>query len=296
LRLAIQCFEQAIKLDPQYALAYAGLADCYGVLRVYGWMSWETSRPPAYAAIMQAAALAPSLWEVNFSRGVYTIHFEHAWREAGPHFQNAIAINPRASDAQVYYGMFLALMGRADDAVRQTVLARQLDPLSPFIHALASAILYNLRDFDGAERAAEQALELQPDYLFGLWTCGLALCALGCNEKGIEALERAATLSRAPVFVGILGLGYARGGRLEDANRLLRELEDRGSRGEYVPAFAPLAIYVGQGDLQAIRRALSKVLAEATSPVSLFATVGDPLEASWSDPEIHRLLFEFYGR
>lgn len=78
LRVAIQCFEQAIKLDPGYALAYAGLADCYGILRVYGRMPAEAGRPPAHAAMTRAMTLAPSLWEVNFSRAFYTFYFERA--------------------------------------------------------------------------------------------------------------------------------------------------------------------------------------------------------------------------
>jgi serine/threonine protein kinase/Flp pilus assembly protein TadD len=295
VRLAIQCFEQAIKLDPQYALAYAGLADCYGILRVYGWVSAETGRPPAHAAMTQAMALAPSLWEVNFSFAFYVFFFERAWREAGPHFRTAIAINPRSSIAQGYYGLFLAMEGRAEDAVAQTTLARQLDPLSPIIHGLASVTLNTLGRFGAAESAAQQALELQPAYLLGLWARGLALCGLGRNKEAVEELERAAALSRAPMFVGILGLGYARAGRLDDADRLLRELEDRASRGEYVPAFASLTIYVGQGDLPAIRLALSKVLAEATPPLTLRGVSGPFLEVFRSDPEIHRLLFELYG-
>jgi len=295
LRAAIQCFEQTIKLDPQYALAYAGLADCYGILRFYGWMSNQEARTPAHAAMTQAMALAPSLWEVNFSRAFYTFYFERAWREAEPHFQKAIAINPRSSLAQVYYGQFLTTAGHPEDAVKLATLACQLDPLSPFIRCLASSIQSTLGRFEAAEQAAQQALELQPDYLFALWLRGLALCGLGRNEEAVEPLERAATLSRAPIFVGLLGLGYARAGRGDDATRLLRELEDRGSRGEYIPGCAPLAIYVGQNDLPAIRQALAKAIAEATPPLTLRVTMGQFLEALRSDPEIRRLHFELYG-
>ena len=136
VRLAIQCFEDAIRLDPRYPLAYAGLADCYGILRVYGWVSADYGRPPAHAAVTQAMTLGPSLWEVNFSRGFYAFYFERVWREAGPYFEKAIAINPRSSLARAYYGIFLATEGRAEDAVSQTMLACQMDPLSPFICGL----------------------------------------------------------------------------------------------------------------------------------------------------------------
>jgi tetratricopeptide (TPR) repeat protein len=132
--------------------------------------------------------------------------------------------------------------------------------------------------------------------LFGLWVLGLALCGLGRNEDAIEPLERAVTLSRAPIFVGNLGLAYGRAGRIDDATRLLRELEERSSRGEFVAAFTSVCIYAGLGDLPAIRRSLSKALTEATPVVSLCMTGGHFLEAFRSDPEIDRLLFELYGR
>jgi serine/threonine protein kinase/tetratricopeptide (TPR) repeat protein len=295
LRLAMQCFEQAIKIDPAYALAHAGLADCYGILRVYGWISAEEGRPKAQAAMTKAMALAPAVWEANFSRAIYWFYFERSWREAELYFKKAIEINPRSSLAQVYYGVFLAVDGRAEEAAPHTTLACQLDPLSPIIHALAATTLSVAARFDAAERAARQALELQPEHLVGLWFLGLALCGLERYEEAIGALERAVVLSRAPTYVGFLGLAYARAGRLDDATRLLSELEDRGIRGEYIPAYAALAIYAGQGDLAAMRRSLSKALAEATPLLTLRCIACLLPETFQSDPEINRLLAELYG-
>jgi len=295
LRLAMQCFEQAIKIDPEYALAYAGLADCHGILRVYGWISAEEGRPKAHAAMTKAITLAPSSWEANFSRAMYWFYFERSWRESEHYFKKAIEINPRSSLAQVYYGVFLATGARAEEAVEHTTSARQLDPLSPIIHALAATALTVAARFDAAERAARQALELQPEHLVGLWFLGLSLCGLERYAEAIGALERAVTLSRAPTYVGFLGLAYARAGRLDDANRLLSELEDRGSRGEYIPAYGPFAIYAGQGDLAAMRRSLSKALEEATPLLMLRCITCLFPETFQSDPEMNRLLSELFG-
>jgi tetratricopeptide (TPR) repeat protein len=239
--------------------------------------------------------LAPSLWEVNFSRAFYLFYFERRWRDAEPHFAKAITINPRSSLAQAYFGLFLTTIGRAEDAVTHTTLACQLDPLSQIIHGLTASTLSTLGRFDQAEHLARRALELQPDYLFGLWCHGLALCGLGRNEEGVASLERAVFLSRAPIFVGIMGFGYAWAGRSEDATRLLHELEDRGSRGEYIPAFSRLAIYVGLGDLAGIRRALSRAIAEADAPLTVRVICGRFLEKFRYDPEIDRLHLELFG-
>jgi TolB-like protein/Tfp pilus assembly protein PilF len=295
MHLAIRCFEDAIKLDPRYALAYAGLADCYGILAGYAWMLPKDARLPAHAAVMQAMNLAPSLWEVNFSRGFYAFWFESSWRKAERYFQEAILINPRSSLARVYYGLLLGTDGRADDAVAQTMLACQGDALSPLIHALTSSVLYTVKRFDEAERMAQHALELQPGYLLGLWTRGMALCALGRHDEAIEMLERLVTTLPAPLSLGLLGLAYARGGRLGDAARLLHELEDRSSRGEYVPTRALLHIYVGLGDTAAIRRALAETLAEGTAPYAFRTTSSPFLEGYRNDPEIDKLLSKLYG-
>ena len=191
IRLAIQCFEQTIQLDPDYALAYAGLADCYGILVVYGWMPASEGRIPAEAAMTKSLALAPELWEVNYSRAFYQFYFERHWHAAEPYFQKAIDIHPRSALAQVYFGMFLAAEGRAEDSIPKTKLACQLDPLSPIIYALAAGAQVVLGRFEEAQQLARRGRELQPDYLLGLWIDGLALSGLGRNQEAIQALEHA---------------------------------------------------------------------------------------------------------
>lgn len=108
-------------------------------------------------------------------------------------------------------------------------------------------------------------------------------------------LERAVALSRAPIYVGLLGFVYARAGRLDNASRLLSELEDRASRGEHVPAFARLFIHIGQGDVAAVRSSLAMAVEEFVPPLTLQVTSGKFIQALRSDPEINRMLFELYG-
>jgi len=166
--LAIRLFEQAIALDPDYTLAYAGLADCYGILRGWTWVSDATSSPPAEAALKRAMALDPKLPEVQFSQGLFIFCFKRAWLQAEPYFRRALELNPRSSLAQVYYGYFLAAAYRLDEASAQVRVALDLDPLLPYVHALGALALYACRAYPEAERLARQALDLQVDYLFGL--------------------------------------------------------------------------------------------------------------------------------
>jgi serine/threonine-protein kinase len=295
VRLGMKCFQQALELDPGFALAWAGLADCYGILRVYGWISHQEGKPPALAAVTKAVELAPELWEVNISRAIYAFYFVANWREAGPHFQKAIDKNPRSSLAHAYYGIFLALDRRPEEALSHVTLACQLDPLSPFIYGLSSLSLQTAGQFEPALRLACQSVELQADYLFGNWAKGVSLCLLGRNEEAIETLEKVIVASRAPLYIGLLGTAYSRAGRRDDANRLLHELEDRGSRGEFIPASSLLSIYAGLGDIPAIRQALSSAQAESTPAFSLTATSTLFLDKFRSDPEINRMLVEIFG-
>ena len=295
VRLGMKCFQQAIEFDPQLALAWSGLADCYGILRVYGWISHEEGKPPALAAVTKAVALAPELWEVQFSRGIYALYFVSNWRESGPHFEKALKINPRSSIAQAYYGVFLALDRRPDESFAHVTMASQLDPLSPFIHGLASLTYMIPERFELALRSACQAVDLQPDYLFGQWAKGLSFCLLGRNEEAVETLEQVVATSRAPIFVGLLGTAYGRAGRRNDALRLLNELETRSGRGEFVAAFTLLSVCAGLGDFPAIRQALASVQAESTPIFSLTATSTLFLNELRSDPEINRMLIEIFG-
>ena len=208
LHTAIDCFEQAVALDTGYALAYAGLADCYCILRVYGWVSAQDSRTRAFDAVSRAAELDPTLGEVRYSQAFVTFCFDPSWRRAEPHFKEAIALGPRSSLAQVYYGLYLAARYRFGEATPHVDAARELDPLSPFVQAVAGLTAYLAGRFDQANTGARRALELQPDYLLGLWVLGLAQCGLNRCEEAIATLERAAALSRAPIFVGMLGLAY----------------------------------------------------------------------------------------
>ncbi|WP_353267011.1 protein kinase [Gemmatimonas sp.] len=290
VRVAIQCFEQAIVLDPNYALAYCGLADCYGILRVYGWTRAEDNRDKAAAAVARAMELDPGLAEANFSLAFYTFYFERRWRDAERHFARARELGPRVSLHHLYSALYYAIETSPAEIHRHAQVASDLDPLSPFVQALQSTAYWIVGEFETSERLAAHALELQGDYLLGLWAHGVALTGLGRHAEGIRRLEQSVAMSRAPFFVSILGLALARGGRVAEARQLLAELDERASRGEFIPAFSRLAVHVGLGDMDGVRRELTMAVAEVTPPFSLWVSSGPYLAAFRSDPEVARLL------
>jgi TolB-like protein/Tfp pilus assembly protein PilF len=296
LRMAIQCFEQSIALDPDYALAYASLSNCYAILNFYGWLPDSVAQPKAQAAMTKATTLEASLWECTLSKALYGLYFEQEWRQAETPLRQALALNPRSSLTCVYYGWFLTLAGREREAVDILERARELDPLAPLIRGITAGGLCILRRFDAAERAAREALELQPDYIQALWWLGMACLGQQKYEDALQQLERVVALSRTPLFVGMLGLGYGFAGRFEEAHQLLRELDERGSRGEHVPPCAPLAIHVGLGDILAVRDGLRMVATRAAQQCIVRTALGPFLSGTLrTDPEIDRAHIELFG-
>jgi serine/threonine-protein kinase len=294
VRQAIKAFEEAIRLDPEFALAYSGLSDCYGILRAYGWISAEDGGPAAFAAMSKAVALTPDSAEVIFSRGFYAFYLGR-WRDAGSDFQKAVLCNPQSSIGHAYMAIFHAMTRHTDEAATHVIEACRNDPLSPYIHCATSCSLFLLGHIDKAAAHAQKGLDLQPNYVFGLWMLGLSLSALGRYREAIEALEQVVTISRSPMFVGILGCAYHVAGRTDDGNRLLGELEERRSRGEFVPAMSFLNIYAGARDVPAVRRALAESIAERCPVFNMSLTSFPVVETLRDDPEINRMLVELLG-
>jgi TolB-like protein/DNA-binding winged helix-turn-helix (wHTH) protein len=293
LRTAIKNFEQSIKLDPNNALAFAGLADCYSILAFYGWMPTGEARRPAYEALQSAVTIAPNMWETNYARGMHIIAFDRTWRSALPHFQTAVALNPRSALAHTYFAVNLAMAGRTEEAIAQAELGRRIDPLAPFAHAQAAVAFAVLGRLEAAESAARHAIELQSDFLPALWALGGILCRLERSEEAIAYFEKAVQISRAPCFVGWLGCGLARAGRAADAHRLLSELDERGSRGEFIPPLARLQIHIGLGDVAAILATLVAAIELWTHPLALRFVMD--VQSFRTDPEIDRLYVDLFG-
>jgi TolB-like protein/Tfp pilus assembly protein PilF len=287
--IAIRSFEQAIAFDSDFALAYAGLSDCHSTLRINGWVSDAANRPPAEAALRRAMALDPMLPEVQFSQGLFIFYFERAWLQAESYFRRAIELNSRWSLAHASYGLFLAAAYRHDEAMAQVNVALDLDPLSPLVHAFGAFVQCTGGAYPEAERLARRALDLQPDYLFGLVWLANVLTATGRVAEAIPVAERVVALSRAPSFVGWLGVVYGLAGRTDDLTRLEHELEERRSRGEYIPPVSLVLFAMGRGDGAMIGRALEHCLADNTPFASLRA-FGPFLDAWRTDGAIDALL------
>jgi serine/threonine protein kinase/tetratricopeptide (TPR) repeat protein len=294
LRLAIQSFERAITLDADYALAYAGLADSWALYRPYGWLPIEACHAQAKAAVERAMALAPELAEVQFAQALHVLYFDRHWRHSEPFFRRAIEINPRWSLARAFHGVALAGMYRLDEARVEAAAAIELDPLSPFIHGAAGMAYFAGGDVASAEQAARRALQLQPDFLMGVWLLAIALDDKGELDEAARLMEQTTALSRAPIFVSMLGKIYALLRRPGGCARIEAELDERRTRGEYIPRACGVMIAVGRRDVGLLRAALRACIEEQTCWLTVRMGPGPLLETFRSDPEVNALLDRIY--
>ena len=225
IRRGLECFEKAKALDPNFALAHAGMAEVYSLLGFYGYVRESIVMPQAKAAALRALELDPSLDEPHGA--LITVHFlyEWDWAASAAEFDRAIAKNPNAVSALTYRALELGLVhGRSDEALTLAKKVEVLDPLSPYAFGLQGAILMCAGRFDDGLELMRQAQEVHQN----VWTVtrieGLLLALRGDYAQSLEVLQRAAELSaRHPWVVANLGDVYRLAGDRESARPYFEE-------------------------------------------------------------------------
>src|SRR5579864_3849381 len=289
LQRSISYYDQAVVQDPNYALAYAGLADSYGLLGSYGVESASQSDPRAKAAAVKALQLDDSLAEAHSSLGMIYFFDEWKWPLAEREFQRAIALNPNYSIAHTWYGLNLAAVGRFDEALTQVRRAQELDPLSLIVDTDVGRILYLSRHYGQAIEAYRKVLDLDPNFGRAHTRLGMALAAEREFGPAREEFRKALQLSGPdPYIYGLLGYTQALSGNREAARQLLRQLLQRSHR-EYVPPFSMALICIGLGDRQAALDWLDRAYQDH-STLMVYAKTDPLLDPLRSEPRFAALL------
>lgn len=248
LRRAIDHFRQAIVADPNYALAYSGLADSYTILLDHGLVSPQEALPAATKAAERALTLDATLAEAHTSVALVRV-FDWQWAGAEDAFRQAILINPGYPIAHHRHALLLAWLGRSAEALEQIEEARQLDPLSLIILASIGWVHYYGRRFDQAEEQLRATLEMEPNFANAHLALGLVHGAAGRLAEAWAELERARSISgdTAPLLA-LLAHAYGRAGRSEDAQALIRQLSARAGES-YVSCYYRALPYLGLGEV-----------------------------------------------
>jgi TolB-like protein len=247
IKNAIAEFQLAIDLDPAYALAYAGLADCYLVLEQYAAVPNREVLPKAKAAAEQALRIDDSLAEAHTSMAsAYDADWQ--WAEGRREYERAIELNPNYPTAHHWYSIHLRNVGRFDDSLAQAVRAQELDPLSNVINSNLITSYLAKGDLDTAARQAERSLQLDPNFSNANYMLGLVRLAQGRHSEGLAALRRSVDVTgRSSNTLCLLGYGFGVSGKKADALSIAKELEERNAKGE-ASASTVAMVYAGLGD------------------------------------------------
>jgi TolB-like protein/DNA-binding winged helix-turn-helix (wHTH) protein/Tfp pilus assembly protein PilF len=287
---AIGYFEEATRKDPQYALAYAGLADCYGIIgaTIYGTVPAAEAAPKAKAAAIRALELDPSLAEAETSLATAKFNYDWDWAGAAQGFTRAIQLDPKYATAYQRYSLYSIAMGRFDDSFEQIKKARDLDPLSISINSSFGWRLYLARQYDRSIAQLRDTLEMDPSYEWAHLILGQAYEQKAEYNPALVELRKAVELSHSsPLMVSALAHAYAVSGNEVEAQKLLTELVTQ-SRKQYVSPYYIAIVYLGLGKYDLAMTWLEKAFADRSNGL-VFARVEPELDPLRSNPRFTAL-------
>jgi len=244
----IEYFEQALKQDPNYALAYAGIADSYNLLAAYGLLPPENAYPKAKVAASQALAIDDALAEAHISLASIKASYDRDWLGAEREFKRAIDLNPNYATGHHLYGIgYLSIMGRHDEAIVHLKRAQELDPLSLSINRSLGDALYHARRYDEAIQQYQKTLEIDPSFFPTHFSLGRAFEQKGMHDKALAEYETLTSLSRDSLGIAALGVIYAVMGKRDEAMKMIDELVAASER-EYLSPHLVAQVYAALGD------------------------------------------------
>jgi eukaryotic-like serine/threonine-protein kinase len=250
-RKALEYMKQAIDLDPNYALAYVGMADTYYTFSNQ-YLPPDQAMPKSRAAAMKALEIDETLAEAHAALAVVKSNYEWDWVTAERGYRRALELNPGYAPAHQMYGIYLTAMGRPDEALKELREARELDPLSPSIAVCAGWPYYfapsAFRQYDRAIEDLRKILALDPDFFPARAQLAAVYVKEGMYEKAITELTRANELSKNDrVILGLLAYTYAAAGKKSESRRMLSGVLDRAKLEQASPN-SIAAIYAGLGE------------------------------------------------
>jgi serine/threonine-protein kinase len=289
LRQAIDYFRQAIERDPNYALAYSGLADSYSNLQGYAGVPASEVVPRARAAALRSLEIDDSLAEAHASLGL--IYYSlWQWEESERELRRAIELNSNYASAHHWYCLWLEAMGRTDEALEEIRRAQALDPLSPSFNSNLARHYFKRNQFDRAVNECRKVIELNPNFPDAHRVLALVYQKQERHDEAIAEFQKTVEVTGGVSnALGALGYGYATGGRRPQALAIVRELEDKHARREAHGAMIAM-IYAGLGEKDQAFAWLEKGFQDGGSTMVNIITLFPFLDTLRSDPRYADLL------
>jgi DNA-binding winged helix-turn-helix (wHTH) protein/TolB-like protein/Flp pilus assembly protein TadD len=258
---AIDFFKQAIAIDPNYGAAYAGLADCYNMLVVYGRLQPKEGFPKAKEAATKALEIDENSAEAHTSMAFIKFRWEWARTQTEREFQAAIKLKPGYAPAHQWYSSYLVAVERFDEAIAEAKRTEELEPLSFVASSHLGWIYYLSGQNDKAIVQCRKILELDPSSFPARRYLGLAYEGKGMYNEAIAEFQTGVKLSGSPLMLALLGHAYAVAGKKAEAKQVLADLQQVQSQ-RYVSPYTLAAIHVGLGDDEQAFKWLEKAVEE----------------------------------
>ena len=245
---AAALFERAIAEDPEYAPAWAGLAEYYASVGFWCVLPSDHIWPKARRNAQRAVELDPNLAHAQTALGYVRIFCDWDWVEAGRNFRRAVQLAPGDSQAAYAHGLYLIQMSRTDEALAEFRRALTLDPLSLQVNTGLAFVRYYRREYDEAIAQGLKTLKLDPEYFEMHTGLGVTLLQTGHFEEGLKYLEGIRARSGDnPLILGLMGYGYGVAGMDDNARRILSRLEQL-ARDRYVAPVSRALVHIGLGE------------------------------------------------
>ena len=292
IKTAIEFFQKAIDFEPNYALAYSGLADAHHMLGssyVVSSVQPRDAFPEARRAASKALEIDDTLAEGHASLAAVLGGYDRDWDGWQMECRRALELNPSYATARQWHAEVLAALGRLDEALAEIRRALKVDPLSAAVNATAAWILYFSRHYKQAIAQAEKTIELHPSFSQAHLYSGLAHEQIGQWHEAVAAFETAIELSSgAPETVAAPGHTYALLGKRSEAEKVLSQLREL-SRRKYVSSYLPAKVYAALGEKDEAFAALDRATEERSDWLA-FVRVDPCLDALRTDARFQRLL------
>jgi len=289
LKKSIDYFKQAIAVDPNYALAYAGVADAYVWLPGYTAGTPRDCYPKAKAAATKALQLDDTLAEAHTTLALAIWLYDFDSAQAIREFQRAIELNPNYAIAHQQYGNnTLAALGRFDDAIVEGKRAVELDPLSLVINTDLGSDYYYARRYDEAIAQLRKTLEMDPGFYIAHLVLGQVLDAKGARDAAIVECQKARGLNDDPSVLGVLARAYGLSGNKMEAEKILDQLKKL-SQERYVSAYSFALTYLGLGDKEEALRWLEQSYQDRAGSDIGYIRVDPLLDPLRGDPRFEAL-------
>jgi TolB-like protein/Tfp pilus assembly protein PilF len=288
LKQATEFYRQALEKDPNYALAYSGLAETYVLFSSYDVAPADDSMPQAKAAALRALAIDDSLAEAHNALGFYLSNYE--WDRDGSEreYRRAIELKPNYATAHHWLGADLVNVKRFDDSIVELRRAEELDPLSPIIGTNLGDTLVFARRYDEAIAQYKRTLVSNPNFGSAHRALGWAYGLKGMYPEAMAETRTAIELRNGSSAKGYLGLWLARSGKREDAGQLLNELKQESARN-YVQPYTFALIYIGLGSKEEALNWLEKQMSGHAETANQYA-VAPELDELRSEPRFKEML------